>query len=108
MRVYAALVRGAADRRGPQLRVPRDGRATAPTVTVRQEGTVLTDDTGKPLCVQGYILDISESAGSRKQLRLAQKLEAVGQLAAGVAHEINTPIQFVGDTCASCATPSGT
>jgi signal transduction histidine kinase len=32
------------------------------------------------------------------ELRLAQKLEAVGQLAAGMAHEINTPIQFVGDT----------
>jgi len=31
------------------------------------------------------------------QLHLSQKLEAVGQLAAGIAHEINTPIQFVGD-----------
>ena len=31
------------------------------------------------------------------QLRQAQKLEAIGQLAAGIAHEINTPIQFVGD-----------
>ncbi|MFN8124592.1 MAG: ATP-binding protein [Thermoleophilia bacterium] len=32
------------------------------------------------------------------ELRHAQKLEAVGQLAAGIAHEINTPIQFVGDS----------
>jgi PAS domain S-box-containing protein len=32
-----------------------------------------------------------------QQLIHAQKMESVGQLAAGIAHEINTPMQFVGD-----------
>jgi len=31
------------------------------------------------------------------QLLSAQKLESIGQLAAGIAHEINTPTQYVGD-----------
>lgn len=41
--------------------------------------------------------DITERKRLEVELRQAQKLEAVGQLAAGIAHEINTPIQFVGD-----------
>ena len=32
-----------------------------------------------------------------QQLSHVQKMESVGQLAAGIAHEINTPMQFVGD-----------
>lgn len=41
--------------------------------------------------------DVTDRKRMEVELRHSQKLEAVGALAAGIAHEINTPIQFVGD-----------
>jgi Amt family ammonium transporter len=47
------------------------------------------------------VVIVGSDVTTRKQLEIdlahAQKLEAVGQLAAGIAHEINTPTQYVGD-----------
>jgi signal transduction histidine kinase len=40
---------------------------------------------------------VHELATAKNQLVQAEKLQAVGQLAAGIAHEINTPIQFISD-----------
>lgn len=41
--------------------------------------------------------DITERKIMQAQLSRSQKLEAIGQLASGIAHEINTPTQYVGD-----------
>ena len=61
-------------------------------------GAVLEGEFGDDV---GYVI-VATNIDERKQLEIdlrhAQKLESVGQLAAGVAHEINTPIQFVGDS----------
>jgi PAS domain S-box-containing protein len=46
---------------------------------------------------EGMFEDITERRLLRDQLLQAQKLESVGQLAAGIAHEINTPTQYIGD-----------
>jgi signal transduction histidine kinase len=41
--------------------------------------------------------DITERRFLESQLAHAQKMESIGQLAAGIAHEINTPTQYIGD-----------
>jgi signal transduction histidine kinase len=46
---------------------------------------------------EGMCQEISERKHLQEQLLQAQKLESVGQLAAGIAHEINTPTQYIGD-----------
>lgn len=48
----------------------------------------------------GYVIifrDITEQKKVEAQLALSQKLKSIGELAAGIAHEINTPMQYIGD-----------
>jgi signal transduction histidine kinase len=48
----------------------------------------------------GFIItgaDVTQRRLLEDQLRQSHKLEAIGQLAAGIAHEINTPTQYVSD-----------
>jgi len=49
---------------------------------------------------KGHVIvfqNVTEKIKAEAQTLFSQKMEAIGQLAAGIAHEINTPIQYVGD-----------
>jgi PAS domain S-box-containing protein len=65
---------------------------------MRDEVRVAYDETtSRPRELVGYWVDVTHRRQLEQQLAQALKLEAIGQLATGIAHEINTPIQYVGD-----------
>jgi len=55
----------------------------------------IRNDAGEIIYYVSLWRDISQERALQQQLLQAQKLEAIGQLAAGVAHELNTPIQYI-------------
>jgi PAS domain S-box-containing protein len=74
--------------------------------TKRMDGSVfehevsispIRDSSGSVISFVSVGRDVTEQLALEMQLRQAQKLESIGRLAAGIAHEINTPMQYVGD-----------
>jgi len=76
-----------------------------PTLLTKEKNKVLISGKITPILVNsqknsGYVLifdDVTEKELRAAQSLLSSKMESIGQLAAGIAHEINTPIQYVGD-----------
>ena len=58
----------------------------------------LHDEHGKLTGVVGIGFDITERKAAEERMASSDRLESIGRLAAGVAHEINTPIQYLNDS----------
>ncbi len=70
-------------------------RADGSYVIVYNRAYVIRDDKDSPVRVIGAMTDISERKKMESRMLRTEKLSAMGQLAAGVAHEINNPLGVI-------------
>ena len=71
---------------------------TADNRAVELRWTVTCEIRNDQRFLRGLMIDVTEARRMVRELAQGQKLESVGRIAAGVAHEINTSVQFISDS----------
>lgn len=94
-----AVVRAATGMRAESAREYRICRPDGTIRWIRDRGSPVRDDRGQIVRFVGIAEDVTEQHGLEDQLRAAQKMESLGLLAGGVAHDFNNMLAVI----ASCS-----
>lgn len=68
---------------------------TGEKIPISFSGSITKDESGKPIGIIIVARDMREVRRLEEQLLRSKKLAAIGELAAGVAHEINNPLNVI-------------